>query len=423
SLIYNIKRRRFPEELLRNLAKSVVSVCLEGVATRNTPLTDGIVKAVLSRFMPDLEKGQVKISVIEKVMQSLVEEYTDYIRTDLYFNTSVLVLDSLAFVEELFVSGQIKKREDILPAVLNWNKLSAETKSNLECGHWPSLFHRASAAIRLDLLTHSDRENIMSLLKSIFYEKVASDGTTDLKEMLDMMRTRMTVRRKKVELSLAIGVNAVATLLDTMDKTNITSTTLLPGAQNISQSACTATSPCVLGPYTTAESVVIMALDRLAYELGTDSLSQEVQSQMIASLTDLLVIQYGHRKFELDKENLANALDDVTYKLESYSLGLRDAKRLLAAVLKPYMGHMLHTLTEGADHEESDHPDVSGGGGALDIDTSRSLVALIVQVLVSLVRGVIIRARRGAGVKLDTYSDKTMSLFTWRAVAALAKQV
>ncbi|GFN77581.1 hypothetical protein PoB_000408700 [Plakobranchus ocellatus] len=206
----------------------------------------------------------------------------------------------------MVISGELTKRGHLLPEVHNWQGLPESTRDELECGNWANLLHRASVAIRLDLLKESEQRNLIGLVCSLCIQYLQPDEPDGAREMLDMMRNRMTIHRYKkrktsnrkspkknnnnnkkrpspmrtvIALSfsclharplssppyfsanqrpfcLTLAVNTVVLLIKTLQTSQISSMTLLPGAQNVSQSACTSISASILGPYTTGKLII-----------------------------------------------------------------------------------------------------------------------------------------------------------------------
>ncbi|GFN77579.1 hypothetical protein PoB_000408500 [Plakobranchus ocellatus] len=153
--------------------------------------------------------------------------------------------------------------------------------------------------------------------------------------------------------------------------------------------------------------------------MSSNSLENRTLDRIANSLAEILVIEYGYNQEQIIGDALGPTLDHMTSRLESQLLGFRDAKRLLAGILRPYLGTTVAPMLQASPAVKHFHL----GSTAISLNEVQStcLLALITQVFVTFIHGVTAKLKRG-GVAVHNVPRSIMTLYTWRAMADLAKQ-
>ncbi|KAI8738725.1 fibrous sheath-interacting protein 2, partial [Biomphalaria glabrata] len=414
SLINNLTKCRLPPDLLRQLAICIVGVLMVDMADTNKYLTDSLVRCILNRFLKDLQHNKVTLAVVELTLKVILEEYSEYMETHIDFKFDNFLMEVLGQAHDML---RMKAATDkvFVKAIRNFEDLPPEKRSFFTVADWSGTIHKVMVVLRLGLVPAEQREVLKQTFMACCQTYLEEDYDEEsLDECIETLKSRFEFDPKlKVSAIIDTSANVTAVLHSVALKNNITSLTLLPGALNMSQSACVEPEPSTLASDHQCESIVFLLLDKLAQDLNHSSLSLQVQSRMAASLVDLLVSDFHCDKEVLLTDGLKQALDDMTLRFRSRVLGFKECVQVFGAVLRPFLAAKI------VKHQAlSSKIDVGHPVDTMNEDLSRSLVTLLTECYLTLVSELKKRSRRPDAEK--AVSSSILALYIWRTLAKMA---
>ncbi|KAH9502783.1 hypothetical protein Btru_069778 [Bulinus truncatus] len=465
-LIFHLTKCRLQPELLRLLATSIVATLMVDISSSKVYWSDGLVRAVLTRFLKDLQADRVNIAVIELILKITLEEFYNYMEGNIEFKLDNFMMDILSRAQDLVQEGAITNKQ-FVTTIRGYDSLPQTTRDTLYVNDWFAMLHKTQVLFRLGMITPDLKQKVVESFLASCKEQLGKDFDESVDECIERVKSRIEMDAEFMVAAVKdVSANLVAVLLDLAQENRITSLTLLPGALNLSQSAAVEPEAVALRSDHQCECIVILMLDKLALALDHNTLSLVNQGRLAGSVIDLLVADFHYdRPVLLEPGGLKQAFDELTQRLSciiihqlyhhapvvssytsciiihqlyyhtpvvsynwdhvftttldvsyprSRTLGFKDCLKLFSAILRRFLAvkvkknKKLSTVIDQG-------PEVS-----LDDEMSGSFLALVSECYLTFTSEMANRARH-AGIKL-TVSPAIWTLYVWRTLAKLAKE-